>query len=94
MSRLPFRPFPSREPLHRRNGKIRAREVRVVDERAIDIVDYAIGTTTRVALDAWAPGLLAREAVVVPARDEVTAGMVVRAAVRVRDGRVPVRLGW
>lgn len=69
-------------------------EVRVVDERAIDIVDYAIGTTTRVALDAWAPGLLAREAVVVPARDEVTAGMVVRAAVRVRDGRVPVRLGW
>src|SRR5262249_51474186 len=31
------RPFPSRsfsrEPLHRRNGKIRAREVRVIDER-------------------------------------------------------------
>jgi translation initiation factor IF-3 len=26
------RPFPSREPLHRRNGKIRAREVRVIDE--------------------------------------------------------------
>ncbi len=32
MSRFPFRPYPSREPLHRRNGKIRAREVRVVDE--------------------------------------------------------------
>lgn len=33
MSR-PFapRPFPSREPQHRRNGKIRAREVRVIDE--------------------------------------------------------------
>lgn len=33
MSR-PFykRPFPSREPKHRRNGKIRAREVRVLDE--------------------------------------------------------------
>jgi translation initiation factor IF-3 len=26
------RPFPSREPKHRRNGKIRAREVRVLDE--------------------------------------------------------------
>jgi translation initiation factor IF-3 len=26
------RPFRSREPLHRRNGKIRAREVRVIDE--------------------------------------------------------------
>jgi len=32
MSRFPFRPYPSREPLHRRNGKIRAREVRVLDE--------------------------------------------------------------
>lgn len=32
MSRFPSRPFPSREPLHRRNGKIRAREVRVLDE--------------------------------------------------------------
>jgi translation initiation factor IF-3 len=29
---FPSRSFPSREPLHRRNGKIRAREVRVVDE--------------------------------------------------------------
>lgn len=27
-----FRSFPSREPTHRRNGKIRAREVRVLDE--------------------------------------------------------------
>lgn len=32
MSRFPSRPFHSREPLHRRNGKIRAREVRVLDE--------------------------------------------------------------
>src|SRR3954470_23791029 len=28
----PFRSFQKREPLHRRNGKIRAREVRVIDE--------------------------------------------------------------
>src|SRR5206468_3125779 len=28
----PFRKFQSREPLHRRNGKIRAREVRVIDD--------------------------------------------------------------
>lgn len=33
MSRpFPSRSFPSREPKHRRNGKIRAREVRVLDE--------------------------------------------------------------
>ena len=32
MSRFPFRSFPSREPALRRNGKIRAREVRVIDE--------------------------------------------------------------
>ncbi|HXS67372.1 MAG TPA: translation initiation factor IF-3 [Candidatus Polarisedimenticolia bacterium] len=33
MSRpFPSRTFRSREPLHRRNGKIRAREVRVIDE--------------------------------------------------------------
>ena len=33
MSRpFPSRSFRSREPLHRRNGKIRAREVRVIDE--------------------------------------------------------------
>lgn len=32
MSRFPFRGPPSREPAHRRNGKIRAREVRVLDE--------------------------------------------------------------
>lgn len=33
MSRFPSRSWPSREPPHRRNGKIRAREVRVLDER-------------------------------------------------------------
>jgi translation initiation factor IF-3 len=32
MSRFPSRSWPPREPPHRRNGKIRAREVRVVDE--------------------------------------------------------------
>lgn len=30
--RFPSRSFPSREPKHRRNGKIRAREVRVIDD--------------------------------------------------------------
>src|SRR5438046_4432398 len=29
---FPSRSFHSREPLHRRNGKIRAREVRVIDD--------------------------------------------------------------
>src|SRR5438876_2979933 len=28
----PFRSFKAREPLHRRNGKIRAREIRVIDD--------------------------------------------------------------
>src|SRR4051794_38582822 len=32
-SPYPSRSFRSREPLHRRNGKIRAREVRVLDEK-------------------------------------------------------------
>ena len=32
MSRFPSRSWPPREPPQRRNGKIRAREVRVVDE--------------------------------------------------------------
>ena len=32
MSRFPFRSHQPREPQHRRNGKIRAREIRVLDE--------------------------------------------------------------
>jgi translation initiation factor IF-3 len=32
MSRFPSRAWPPREPQHKRNGKIRAREVRVLDE--------------------------------------------------------------
>lgn len=32
MSRFPSRPWTPREPQHKRNGKIRAREVRVLDE--------------------------------------------------------------
>jgi translation initiation factor IF-3 len=32
LSRFPFRSFQPREPQHRRNGKIRAREIRVLDE--------------------------------------------------------------
>lgn len=68
--------------------------VRVVDGASVELVDVAIGTTTRVALVDWRPGLLTRAAVVVPAGDEVTVTEVVRAAVRVSNGRVPVRLGW
>ncbi len=33
MSRFPSRSYQPREPLHRRNGKIRAREVRVIDDQ-------------------------------------------------------------
>jgi translation initiation factor IF-3 len=33
LSRFPFRSYSPREPQHRRNGKIRAREVRVLDEQ-------------------------------------------------------------
>jgi translation initiation factor IF-3 len=33
LSRFPSRSYQPREPLHRRNGKIRAREVRVIDDQ-------------------------------------------------------------
>ena len=49
MSRFPFRPYPSREPLHRRNGKIRAREVRVLDEMKKPLGVMPLGDALRLA---------------------------------------------
>ncbi len=50
MSR-PFypRPFQSREPKHRRNGKIRAREVRVLDEEKQQLGVMALSDALRLA---------------------------------------------
>lgn len=44
-----FRPFPSREPSHRRNGKIRAREVRVLDETKQPIGVMSLGDALKLA---------------------------------------------
>jgi translation initiation factor IF-3 len=49
MSRFPFRPHPSREPAHRRNGKIRAREVRVLDENRKPIGVMPLNEALRLA---------------------------------------------
>lgn len=49
MSRFPSRPYPSREPLHRRNGKIRAREVRVIDEAKLPLGVMALGDALKLA---------------------------------------------
>ena len=50
MSRpFPFRSFPSREPTHRRNGKIRAREVRVLDETKQPLGVMQLGEALRLA---------------------------------------------
>lgn len=49
MSRFPSRPYPSREPLHRRNGKIRAREVRVIDEAKQPLGVMALGDALKLA---------------------------------------------
>ena len=48
MSR-PFRSFAPREPLHRRNGKIRAREVRVLDENKEPLGVMPLGDALRLA---------------------------------------------
>ena len=48
MSRPPFRSF-SREPSHRRNGKIRAREVRVLDETKQPLGVMPLGKALRLA---------------------------------------------
>lgn len=49
MSRFPSRPYPSREPLLRRNGKIRAREVRVLDETKQPLGVMALTDALRLA---------------------------------------------
>lgn len=50
MSRpFPSRSFHSREPKHRRNGKIRAREVRVLDETKTQLGVMSLGEAIRLA---------------------------------------------
>ncbi len=50
MSRpFPSRSFRSREPLHRRNGKIRAREVRVLDESKQQLGVMSLNEALRIA---------------------------------------------
>ena len=46
---FPSRSFRSREPLHRRNGKIRAREVRVVDESKQQLGVMSLNEALRLA---------------------------------------------
>ena len=48
MSRPPFRSF-TREPSHRRNGKIRAREIRVLDETKQPLGIMQLGDALRLA---------------------------------------------
>ncbi|HOX57948.1 MAG TPA: translation initiation factor IF-3 [Candidatus Paceibacterota bacterium] len=51
MSRpFPFRSRYSREPLHRRNGKIRAREVRVLDENKQQVGVMSLNEALRLAM--------------------------------------------
>jgi len=45
----PFRPFPPRQPQYRRNGKIRAREVRVLDEAKQQLGVMPLGEALRLA---------------------------------------------
>lgn len=49
MSRFPSRSFQPREPQHRRNGKIRAREVRVIDENKQQLGVMPLGDALRLA---------------------------------------------
>jgi translation initiation factor IF-3 len=49
LSRFPFRPYPSREPPHRRNGKIRAREVRVLGQAKEQLGVMSLGDALRLA---------------------------------------------
>src|SRR5215471_10482772 len=46
---FPSRSFHSREPLHRRNGKIRAREVRVLDEAKQQLGVMSLNEALRLA---------------------------------------------
>ena len=51
MSRpFPSRSYHSREPLHRRNGKIRAREVRVLDEEKRQLGVMSLNDALRIAM--------------------------------------------
>jgi translation initiation factor IF-3 len=45
----PFRPFHPREPKHRRNGKIRAREVRVIDDAKEQLGVMSLNEAIRLA---------------------------------------------
>lgn len=47
----PFRKFQRHEPLHRRNGKIRAREVRVIDEAKQQLGVMSLDAALRLARD-------------------------------------------
>ncbi len=47
----PFRKFQRHEPLHRRNGKIRAREVRVIDESKQQLGVMSLGDALQLARD-------------------------------------------
>jgi len=47
---FPFRSRYSREPLHRRNGKIRAREVRVLDENKQQLGVMSLNEALRIAM--------------------------------------------
>jgi translation initiation factor IF-3 len=49
LSPFPSRSFRSREPLHRRNGKIRAREVRVLDEAKQQLGVMSLNEALRLA---------------------------------------------
>jgi translation initiation factor IF-3 len=48
---FPSRSFQSREPLHRRNGKIRAREVRVIDDQKEQLGVMALTAALQLARD-------------------------------------------
>lgn len=47
----PFRKFQRHEPLHRRNGKIRAREVRVIDDEKQQLGVMALDAALKLARD-------------------------------------------
>jgi len=49
LSRFPSRSFQPREPQHRRNGKIRAREVRVIDDNKEQLGVMPLGDALRLA---------------------------------------------
>jgi len=46
----PFRPFHPREPQHRRNGKIRAREVRIIDDTKQQLGVMPLSEAIRLAM--------------------------------------------